>query len=261
MQTLKNNIMKKFFISIVFLTCISILFLQCQKDSNGTEAYAPSQGGQGGSLARFTIVGNYMYTVDEENLSVFDITDAANPLLKRTIKVGFEIETIFPFKDKLFIGSTSVVHIFSIIDPANPTKLSTAISPTVMRRCDPVVAKQNVAYATLRTNGMCGGIQSVLAVFDISDVMKPVQKTTVPVNEPYGLGYKNNTLYVCDKSGLSVYNITNEFNPVFVKSLDNSNWYIDVIPYNDILICWTSTGVKLYDILNNQNPVLIISIN
>lgn len=253
--------MKKIIISIGFLICISALFLQCQKDGTGAEVYAPSQGGQGGSLARFTIVGNYMYAVDEENLSVFDITDAANPSLKRTIKVGFEIETIFPFKDKLFIGSTSVVHIFSISDPSNPTKLSTAISPTVMRRCDPVVAKQNVAYATLRTSGECGGIQSVLAVFDITDVMNPVQKTTVPVNEPYGLGYKNNALYVCDKSGLTVYNITIELNPVFVKSLDNTSWYIDIIPYNDILICWTSTGVKLYDITNNQNPVLITSIN
>ena len=80
-----------------------------------------------------------------------------------TIKVGFEIETIFPFKDKLFIGSTSVVHIFSITDPAKPAKLSQAISPTVLRRCDPVVAKDNVAYATLRVNGACGGVQSILA--------------------------------------------------------------------------------------------------
>lgn len=252
--------MKKTLCSFTLLVFIVFLFVQCEKDSGAAYAPAPS-GGQGGSLARFAIAGNFMYAVDEENLRVFSLVDPTAPVLVRVIKVGFEIETIFPFKGHLFIGSTSVIHIFSIADPANPVKLSTAISPTVMRRCDPVVAKDNVAYATLRTNGICGGVQSVLAVFDISTITSPVQKTTLPVNEPYGLGYMNNTLYVCEKNGLDVFDITNGYSPVFVKALDRETWYIDVIPYNDWLICWTSTGLKLYDITENQNPVLIKFIN
>src|SRR5215212_7119429 len=203
------------------LSCIIILFLfGCEKSSSSEAAAISNSAGQGGSLARFTITGNYLYTVDKQNLRVYDISDPSQPVFKTSIPVGFEIETIFPFKDKLFIGSTTMVYIFSIDDPANPQKLSEAISSTVMRRCDPVVAKDSVAYATLRTNGACGGITSVLAVYDIKDVKHPVQRNTLPVSEPYGLGYSGNTLYVCDKfRGLMVFDIAQAYDPVFIRNV------------------------------------------
>ena len=247
------------------LPIIAIIFLLgCDKtSSNDSSAYATG-GGKGGSLARFTVVGDYLYTVDKQTLKVFDIADPSKPSLKRSVDAGFEIETIFPFKDKLFLGSTSMVYIFSIDDPSNPQKLSEAISPTVMRRCDPVVAKDNVAYATLRTNGPCGGTTSVLAVYDITDIKNPVQKNAIPVGEPYGLGYSDNTLYVCDRRyGISVYDISKPYNPVFIKGVTTNSYpnFMDVIPYNTILICWTSTGIILYDISVPQNPTLIKQIS
>jgi hypothetical protein len=251
---IKTTAMKKIsvFILIIFL-------FGCEKASYLTAA--PS--GKGGSLARFTIVGNYLYTVDKKNLNVFDITNPSQPVFRRSVNAGFEIETVFPFKDKLFLGSTSVIHIFSIDDPSNPQKLSEAISPTVMRRCDPVVAKDTVAYATLRTNGPCGGTESVLASFDIRDVQHPVQKSLVTVGEPYGLGYSGNTLYVCDNyQGLIVFDITNAYQPARVRNIyPPGGNFIDVIPYGSILVCWTSSGVNLYDISNPQNPTLVKQIN
>ncbi len=173
--------------------------------------------------------------------------------------VGFEIETIYPFKDKLFIGSTSVVHIFSVDDPENPQKLSTAISPEVLRRCDPVVAKETVAYATLRTNGFCGGTQSILAAYDITDITNPVQKATYPVTEPYGLGYADTALYVCDRRGLHVFDISKPFSPKQINVFAD-NWYLDVIPYNKTLICQVQDGLTLYDISTVMNPTLITKI-
>jgi hypothetical protein len=246
------------------LPIIAIIFLLgCDKSvSSDTAAYSIT--GKGGSLARFAVVGNYLYTVDKETLKVFEVTDASKPVWKRTVNAGFEIETIFPFKDKLFLGSTSMVYIFSIDDPSNPQKLSEAISPNVMRRCDPVVAKDNVAYATLRTNGPCGGTTSILAVYDITDIKHPVQKASVPVGEPYGLGYLGNTLYVCDRMhGFSVFDISKPYEPVHIKDVNatgNLN-FIDLIPNNNILVCWTTKGMMLYDISASQNPTLITQIN
>ena len=126
----------------------AVVFYGCDKQSADFSSFS-SPVGQGGSLARFTIVGNYLYTVDKQNLKVFNITNAANPVFTKLVPVGFEIETIYPFKDKLFIGSTTVVHIFSISDPTSPQKLSVAISPTIIRRCDPVVAKDSVALSLI----------------------------------------------------------------------------------------------------------------
>lgn len=240
-----------------------IILLGCEKSTDNAAAFVGGTG-QGGSMARFTIMGNYLYTVDKENLNVFDITNGALPVFKRSVPVGFEIETIFPFKDKLFIGSTSLVHIFSIADPANPQKLSEAISPDIMRRCDPVVAKDTVAFATLRTNSACGGTQSVLATYDIRNVLHPVQRGTAFMQEPYGLGYSDNTLYVCDgMDGLVIFDITNPFSPVRVGVISTSfdSKFMDVIPYGDILVCWVTDGMVLYDITDKHHPVLIKKIS
>jgi hypothetical protein len=247
--------MKKI-ITCLLLAMLSIAGMQCSKSAASSAAATT---GAGGSTARFAIYGDYLYTVDKENLKVFNITDAANPVLKGTVPVGFEIETIYPFKDKLFIGSTSQVHIFSLDDPESPKKLSTAISPQVVRRCDPVVAKDNVAFATLRTNGPCGGLQSILAVYDINDITAPVQRATYNVTEPYGLGYADTALYVCDRYGLIVFNIKDAFTPVPVKTLTDG-WFLDVIPYNNSLICQVQDGLILYDISNVLFPTLITKI-
>ena len=249
--------------TIFALLCISLLNLKCEKQSvSNSFSSSESSTGQGGSLARFTIIGDYLYTVDDQQLKVFDIHSPDAPILKNTQDVGFEIETIFPFKDKLFIGSTTQVHIFSISDPALPQKLSVAISPEVLRRCDPVVAKATVAYATLRTNGPCGGSQSILAVYNIKDINNPVQVSSYLVGEPYGLGYSNDVLYVCDKQmGLLLFDISNAFDVKRINVQIKDGSYIDVIPYGNTLICWVTTGIILYDISDNRNPVLITTIN
>jgi len=245
--------MKKLLL-IILLPVTIITATQCNKSTNSS-----ATGGSGGSTARFAISGNYLYTVDNANLKVFDISTANDPVLKNTVPVGFEIETIYPFKDKLFIGSTSEVHIFSINNPESPEKLSTAISPEVMRRCDPVVAKDTVAYATLRTNGPCGGRQSILAAYDIKDITSPVQKNSYPVNEPYGLGYADTALYVCDRNGLKVFNIKEAYRPLLIKTFADG-WYLDVIPYNNSLICQVQDGLTLYDISKRLDPKLITKI-
>jgi hypothetical protein len=248
--------MKKIIIYLFVLFIVSQT-ISCTKDSVGKSFIGNS--GKGGSLARFTIVGNYLYTVDKKQLKVFNISDPATAELRSTTDVGFEIETIYPFRDKLFIGSTSVVHIFSIENPELPKKLSTAISPQVLRRCDPVVAKDSVAYATLRTNGVCGGTQSILAVYNITDVLNPVSVNQVPVTEPYGLGYADNALYVCNRWSLIVFDITQPFTPLIVTQLTDAEYY-DVIPQGNTLVCWINGGVALYDITERLNPKLITTI-
>ena len=256
MSTLKNYFMKKIFIIILV---VAFATSNCSKSDSS--AFSATTTGAGGSLARYAILGNYLYAVDNSSLRVFDISIGSNPILKKTINIGFSIETIYPFKDKLFIGSTSVVHIYDVTNPEQPTKLSEAISPQVLRRCDPVVAKDSVAFATLRSNGACGGVQSILAIYDIKNINKPVQKTFVNMSEPYGLGYSDTALYVCDKnSGLNVFSISDAYKPIKLKSIYDGN-YIDVIPYNNQLLCWISDGLLIYDIANVGNPIKVAKIN
>ena len=55
-------------------------------------------------MARFTIVGDCLYTVDHTTLKVVDITNPAHPgaMPFKDVELGFDIETIFCYDDMLF---------------------------------------------------------------------------------------------------------------------------------------------------------------
>ncbi|MBU3677413.1 MAG: hypothetical protein FGM54_09605, partial [Chitinophagaceae bacterium] len=79
----------------------------CTKSSSDTTSNNSNGAGQGGSLARYTIVGRYLYTVDGNSLRIFDLDAGGGPQLVNQQNIGFAIETIFPFKNYLFIGSST----------------------------------------------------------------------------------------------------------------------------------------------------------
>jgi hypothetical protein len=231
----------------------AFIYINCGKES----ADGASQSGAGGSTARFTIAGNYLYVVDNTSLKAFDISNAGSaPVLKSVTQVGINIETIFPYQDKLFIGSSFSMHIFSLTNPEKPERLAQA-DYIIRMSCDPVVAKDSTAYATLNASGPCSGSQSVLVVYDIKDISKPKLKTTFPLNAPHGLGIKDSALYVCEgPSGLHVFNIRNTYAPQLLLTIGGETFF-DVIPYNNILICQVSSGIALYDISNRYQPVFL----
>jgi hypothetical protein len=235
MKTIKNLL-------TVFLVTAAI---NCTKEStNG----ANPQSGAGGSTAKFTIAGNYLYVVDHTSLKSFEITNQSNPVYRSKTEIGINIETIFPYEDKLFIGSSSTMYIYSLNDPAIPARISKA-DYTIRMSCDPVVAKDSVAYATLRASGPCGGGQSALVVYNIKNVSLPVLMNTVGLAGPYGLGVKDSALYVCEgNGGLRVFNVRKAYNPVYVRDITASNTaFFDVIPYGNILIAQVNDGFILYD--------------
>ena len=162
--------------------------------------------GIGGSMARFTIAANHLYTVDNTSMRVFQVTSPENPIFVNTINLGWGIETIFPYKDKLFIGSTTGMFIFSNAIPAQPTLLSTF---THARACDPVFATDNRAYITLRQGNNCNRATDQLDVVDISDLKSPKLLRSYPMFNPKGLSVTDNTLYLCDE-GLKVYDVSKD---------------------------------------------------
>ena len=248
----------KTIIKIFMGTMLVLFYSNCTKESNSA---ANTNTGAGGSEARFTIAGNYLYVVDHTSLKSFLITDPNQPVYKSKTDIGINIETIFPYGDKLFIGSSSSMYIYSLADPANPKQVGNAHYEIHMS-CDPVVVKDQAAYATLRSDGPCGWMNgSALVVYDISSVSSPVLKTTVPMNTPYGLGVEGNALYVCNgMSGLTVFDVSSPYAPNQGMTISDKTFY-DVIPYDNILICQVSDGFALYDIGTDRlHPVFISNV-
>ncbi len=233
------------------LACL--LLLSCSKDG-ATNSALSSSTGVGGSLSKFTIVGNFLYAVDNHFLYTYNISNAANPVKTNSSELNFDIETIYPFNNRLFIGTRTGLYIYSIDTPSVPSKIAEARHA---RSCDPVVANDSIAFVTLKGNSNCGPAESGLYVHDIKNLFQPVLIKTVSLSNPEGLGLKGSTLYICcNNDGLKVFNVTQPSNPVEIRTLTGA-YFKDVIPYGNLLICYVSTGIMLYDITNPTNPAFL----
>jgi hypothetical protein len=161
--------------------------------------------GVGGSLARFTIANDYLYTVDNASLRVFHLGDPARPRAANTVQIGWGIETIFPYKNNLFIGSNSGMFIFDNRNPQAPSLMSTFQHA---RACDPVFVDDEVAYVTLRGGTICEGFNNQLDVIDVSDLRNPKLIRTYPMHHPIGLSINDKVLYLCeDDQGLKLFDV------------------------------------------------------
>ena len=213
--------------------------------------------GIGGSMARFTLYDNYLYVVDRQNLQLFDISNVTDPKVWSKINIGWNIETIFPYKDKLFIGSMNGMFIYDNSTPWNPVLLSEF---SHARSCDPVVANDKYAYVTLRGGTTCGGFSNQLDIIDIQDLMNPKLIKTYPMQEPYGLGLDGTTLFICDgNAGLKIFDVDKPENIELLNWQSNINTY-DVIPYRDIAIMIGNDGLYQYDYTDPKNLKLLSKI-
>jgi len=227
---------------------ILLLHISCTKESAGG-----ASSGAGGSLAKFAVVGDYLYILsDSRNLTVYDIADPRQPREKKKMAVGNNLETIYPYKNKLYIGAADGMYIVSVEKPSNPVVQG---SISHFRSCDPVVSNDSISYVTLRSGSACGGSHNVLNVYNTKTLSNPVLMEQVQMSSPWGLGLNGRALYVCDGSkGLAIFDLSNPWIPVR-KQTFTDNAYYDVIPYDNTLIAWVGTGVVFFDMSDPLNPV------
>ncbi len=191
----------------IFLECVACDVLPLSFDATAvvnSNSYAST--GIGGSMARFTILSDHLYVVDDTKLDIFDVSLPEQPSRANTVNLGWGIETIFPFGDKLFIGSNSGMFIFDNSDPVNPTQLSRFEHA---RACDPVFVKGTYAYVTLRDGNICEGFKNQLDLIDITDLIHPRLVKSFPMDHPFGLSIKANNLFLCEGDhGLKVFDVS-----------------------------------------------------
>jgi hypothetical protein len=213
---------------------------------------APTIPGISGSMARFTVVNDYLYAVNRSTLGTFNIATANEPSKISDRNVGWNIETIYPFKDKLFIGSTSGMFVYDLGYPASPQLLGQFAHA---RSCDPVIADDNYAYVTLHDGTPCGGFNNQLDVVNVTNVLSPSLTKTYPMTNPHGLTKDGNALFICDgKDGLKMYDAVDASNIVLKKHVVGLETY-DAIAWNKNLIVVAKDGLYQYDYSDPNNLV------
>lgn len=235
------------------LKSADVLFLS-NSSGVGANSSAASPQGVGGSMARFTIVNDYMYAVSNTALNVVSISNPADPVFNNRVNIGWGIETIYPFNNRLFIGSNSGMFVYDITNPTAPAQLSNF---THARSCDPVIADNNYAFVTLRSGTACQGFTNQLDVLDISNINSPVLKKTYPMSNPHGLSKDGNTLIICDgKEGLKFYNAA-DVNDLKLLTTISSGETFDVIAMNGWALVVADDGLYQYDYSSLNNIRLL----
>jgi len=213
----------------------------------------------GGSMARITLLNDHLYTVSTNELYAFNISNPREPkyLNKSVIANGQTIETIYPFKNKLFIGSTQGMFIYDVSTPGSPVKQGQFIHA---RSCDPVIADDTKAWVTLRSGTTCGGNVNQLEVVDIKDLSNPFLIKAYTLTNPFGLGKEGNILWICDgKDGAKVYDATNASDLKLIKKIDGMETY-DVIAWNNRALVVAKDGLYQFDYSNVSNIRLLSKI-
>jgi hypothetical protein len=224
-------------------------------------AVAPNNGsgiGVAGSTARFGIAKDHLYMLDAGHLSVMDLEDPSQPEPGNKVYISWDIETIFPYNEYLFLGARSGMHIVSIATPDVPSLISTY---SHINSCDPVVVDGNYAYVTLRSgNPTCEGFANQLEVIDISTPSKPALISTFAMHNPHGLGKDDDLLFICDgDAGLKVFDASNvlKIGDRLLAKHGNVHAY-DVIPLDGLLMMIGEDGLRQYE-YSEDNTLKLLS--
>ena len=210
--------------------------------------------GIGGSMAQFTLTGSFLYVLRPASITAFDLSANDCPNQSSLTPVSWNAETIFPYNNHLFIGTSNGMLIYNLNDPAQPEYVSQIQHATA---CDPVVVQDDRAYITIRTGSSCQGWLNQLQVIDISSYSSPQRIAEYNLTNPHGLGIDGNTLFVCDgNAGLKVYNAEDDLAIAdnIIAHYENITTF-DVIPYNNVLIMSAEEGIYQYDYTDPQSIV------
>ncbi|MEJ7644954.1 MAG: hypothetical protein WKF87_10185 [Chryseolinea sp.] len=223
--------------TIIILVSASLLACDdSNSEQNGTAT------GQGGSMTRFAIQGEYLYVVDQSMLNVFN---TQNDIFEKVgeVPVGGGLETIFASNGYLYLGAIDGMYIFSLADPSQP---SFQFRYAHIVSCDPVFVQGNRAFVTLSSGTTCNRGANALEIIDITDPYAPVLIQNYSMTSPRGLSVDNNLLFLCEGiNGFKVYDISNEQNIQLLTHLTMIHSY-DVIARNGLLIITGKDGIFQY---------------
>ena len=210
--------------------------------------------GTGGSMARFALSDDRLYTVGDTELKVFNVSVPEKPsYIKEVSAGGWGIETIFPFGKNLFIGSMNGMYIFDISSKNDPKQIGTFVHARV---CDPVITDGKHAFVTLRNGSKCAGYINQLDVVDIADMTKPVLVKSYPLTNPHGLSKEDNILVICDGAdGVKFFDATNAAGIRQISHVKGMNAF-DVIALGRIAMVSAEDALYLIDFNDPTKPVV-----
>lgn len=224
-------------------------------------SFAGSSNSSIGSVNRIAYYKDHVYVVSRSVLSTF--SDAGKFELLNSNATGWEMETVFPHQDRLFVGTRQSVDIYDLSDLANPQQVGNFWHAT---SCDPVYPDGDVAYVTLRTGDIsnCPGDENALVVLDINNIQTPQSIQEITMESPYGMTLIGDQLFVGEgANGLKIFDATNRKDIELAKHDESIEAY-DVIAHPtraDMVLIAGPNGLGQYAVEGGTDLGLVSQID
>lgn len=214
-----------------------------------------------GSVNRIAVTNNHVYVISRSTLTAFKDDGSFERVFNQ--QVGWNMETIYPNGNQLFVGTQQSMEIFDISNPERPSQIS---SFWHANSCDPVLPSGDVAFVTLRTGdvGNCPGDENSLIVVDITNLTNLVAIQEIEMESPFGMSLAGSKLYVGEgSSGLKIFDATDKKN-LKLENWDTSIEAYDIIHHptrNDLLLIAGPTSISQYKIDGVEDLSLLSTLN
>lgn len=259
-----------------YLVIVLLFFFTACEDSGSSNSEGSTSvmvESIGSSTSKFKIYNNRLYSIKDNFLKVYDISDADNIQPLSWTYLNSPITSMFVYDEKLIAATNSGLKIFSIKDDMIEfLKNSDTFIPCQrffvedtllyvlnnldtckdylydMYSYDPYYYEEVDRFKEDPTNNMI--LDNGIEVYDVSDFSSPKLLTKISSYNPIALSVKDDLLYVCEgKYGLKVYDINRSENNI---SLSRNNIYrdakcSDLITSSGYLYTITADNLGIYD--------------
>lgn len=197
--------------------------------------------------ARFTVLGDRLYTAAGGGIIALDISSPKAPLVTATTPVSSTIETISTDGKLLLVGTAGVVRTYEVSSPDHPTL---AASLDQIRSCDAMVAKDSKIYAALRKSagGTCPAESNRIVIRGLSSDQVTSDMGSVPMLSPRALSLSGSSLFVCDGTNGLIHLNVSDLNSISQVAAASDDLCDDVYTMNDRLFVRSSDGLSQYDL-------------
>ncbi len=201
--------------------------------------------------------GNYLYLINNEGFSIWDVTDKTTPFLTGSISIPYVAEDFY------LAGTLAYISVgadgLDVVDITNP------YSPVIVGSFDTYTAavasviKDNIAYVTYTGDG--------LLMMDISNLEYPLLIGQYENSSyTYDLKLRDNLVYLtCWEDGFKIINVSDPTSPSLVSSLSGFNaWMVEIYgnyAYVEEINPPNTTGtIRIINIADPSNPFEVSSI-
>lgn len=240
------------FLSFLFLwSCTDNVGEQETTDTDGTTF--PDVNALSGSYANMIAAGDYLYVISETDLISYRQQEDKSLKEINRQTLGLNLESLHYRTGVLFIGSSQRMYICQLDSDNVPVLRSRTQYADLsdFRPCDPIVANDEVAIASLSSSTQvsedgCGLIEvNELRFYDITNLSSLQLINTHEMTNPKGMALDKNLLFVCEKTaGLKVLDISDSRNPVELFHFENIDTYDAVATGTTVLVVGSS---ELYE--------------